>query len=200
MASFANAALCAVVAAVFWTSLGFAIARPLLPRALAIGAAPVIGWAIHSALALPILALTGFSAISVVSLATFAAIGAGFLLLANRSEDEGKQAIPVWAFVGAAVLALAPAAAIAPKISADAVQLSSPIFDHSKIALIDSIARLGLPPVNPFFGEFGEAGRPAYYFLWYFSAAELRLALGVSGWEADIGLTWFSAFSSLMLV
>jgi hypothetical protein len=154
----------------------------------------------HSALALPILSLTGFSAISVVSLAIFVSIGAGFLLLANRSEDEGKQGIRVWAFVGAAVLALAPAAAIAPKIFADAVQLSSPIFDHSKIALIDSITRLGLPPVNPFFGEFGEAGRPGYYFLWYFSAAELRLALGVSGWEADIGLTWFSAVSSLSLM
>src|SRR5262249_36766177 len=150
-------------------------------------------------LALPILTLTGFSAVSVVSLAAFAAIG-GLLLLSRATEDEGTASIPVWAFVAAALLALAPAAAIAPKISADAVQLSSPIFDHSKIALIDSIARLGLPPVNPFFGEFGEPGRPSYYFLWYFSAAQLCLAFGTSGWEADIGLTWFSAFSSLTLM
>jgi hypothetical protein len=200
MASFANAVFCAVVGAVFWTALGFAIARPLLPRALAIGAAPVVGWAIHSALALPILTLAGFSAVSVVTLAVFAAIGGGLLLRVGRSEGEGTKSIPAWAFIGAAVLALAPAAAIAPKIATDAVQLSSPIFDHSKIALIDSIARLGLPPVNPFFGEFGEAGRPGYYFLWHFSAAELRLALNVSGWEADIGLTWFTAFSSLMLM
>src|SRR2546429_9995023 len=165
MASSANAALCAVVAAIFWTGLGFAIARILLPRVLAVGAAPVTGWAIHSALALPILALTGFSAILVVSLAVFATIGGGLLLLVGRNEDKDMASIPVWAFVAAAVLALAPAAAIAPKISSDAVQLSSPIFDHSKIALIDSIARLGLPPVNPFFGEFGEAGRPGYYLL-----------------------------------
>src|SRR5215510_12748641 len=149
MASSANAAFCAAVAAVFWTGLGFAIARHLLPRVLAIGAAPVVGWAIHTTLALPILTLAGFSAVSVVSLAVFAMIGGGLLLLAH-----------------------------APKISADAVQLSSPMFDHSKIALIDSIARLGLPPVNPFFGEFGEAGRPGYYLLWHFSAAELRLAFG----------------------
>src|SRR5215470_6026233 len=200
MASTINAALSAIVAALFWTGLGFAIARPLLPRVLAIGAAPVVGWATHNAIALPILTLTGFSAISVVSLTIFAAIGGGFLLLVGRSEDQGKESIPVWAFLGAALLALAPAVAIAPKISGDVVQLSSPIFDHSKIALIDSIARLVLPPVNPFFGEFGEAGRPGYYLLWHFSAAELRLALGVSGWEADIGLTWFTAFSSLMLM
>src|SRR4051812_34393812 len=171
MASSANAALCAVVAAAFWASLGFAILRSLLPRVLALGAAPVVGWAIHSAVALPILTLTGFSVISVVSLAILATIGAGFLWIVGGSEDDSKESIPVWAVLGAAVLALVPAIAIAPKISADAVQLSSPIFDHSKIALIDSIARLGLPPVNPFFGEFGEAGRPAYYFLWYFSAA-----------------------------
>src|SRR5262245_35605684 len=122
MASSANAALCAVVVAIFWTSLGFAIARPLLPRALAMGGAPVVGWAVHSALALPILTLTGFSAISVVGLAVFAAIGASFLLFVGKSHDEDKESIPVWAFLGAAVLALAPAAAIAPKISADAVQ------------------------------------------------------------------------------
>src|SRR4051812_30399574 len=133
MASSANAALCAAVAAVFWASLGFAIVRCLLPRALALGAAPVVGWAIHSALALPILTLTGFSAISVVSLAILAAIGAGFLRIVSGHEDDSKESIPVWAFLGAAVLALALATAIAPKISADAVQLSSPIFDHSKI-------------------------------------------------------------------
>ena len=200
MASSANAALCGVVAAIFWTGLGFAVARLLLPRVLAIGAAPVVGWAIHSVLALPMLTLTGFSTISVVSFAILAAIGGGFLLLVGRNKDESTASIPAWALLAAALLALAPAAAIAPKISADAVRLSSPIFDHSKIALIDSMARLGLPPVNPFFGEFGEVGRPGYYFLWYFSAAELRLALGLSGWEADIGLTWFSAFASLTLM
>src|SRR5205807_10666004 len=105
MASSANAALCAVVAAIFWTGLGFAVARILLPRVLAIGAAPVTGWAIHSALALPILALTGFSAILVVSLVVLAAIGGGLLLLVGRNEDKDMASIPVWAFVAAAVLA-----------------------------------------------------------------------------------------------
>ena len=57
-----------------------------------------------------------------------------------------------------------------------------------------------LPPVNPVFGEFGAPGHLAYYYLWHFSAAELALALGASGWEADIGLTWFTAFASLSLM
>jgi hypothetical protein len=115
MASSANAALCAVVAAVFWTGLGFAIARLLLPRVLAIGAAPVFGWAIHSALALPILTLTGFSAISVVSLAIFAAIGGGFLCFWIYGRQGAGPSR--WAFVEP-LCWRTPAVAIAPKISA----------------------------------------------------------------------------------
>ena len=62
------------------------------------------------------------------------------------------------------------------------------------------MTRLGLPPVNPFFGEIGGSDRLAYYYLFYFSAAQLALALGLSGWEADIAMTWFSAFGSLSLM
>ena len=108
--------------------------------------------------------------------------------------------MPAWAYAAAAALALVPAAAILPKFSADAVHLADPIFDHSKIAIIDAMTRQGLPPVNPIFGEFGGPGRLAYYYLWHFSAAQLALPLGVSGWEADIGLTWFTAFASLTLM
>jgi hypothetical protein len=91
-----------------------------------------------------------------------------------------------------------------PKFSGDGarlgVHLADPIFDHAKIAIIDAMTRQGLPPVNPVFGEFGAPGRLAYYYLWHFSAAELALPLHISGWEADIGLTWFTAFASLTLM
>ena len=59
MASPLNAVLCALIGIAFWTVLGYAIARHLLPRVLAIGAAPVIGWAVFSATTLPILTLLG---------------------------------------------------------------------------------------------------------------------------------------------
>ena len=62
------------------------------------------------------------------------------------------------------------------------------------------MTRQGLPPINPIFGEFGAAGRLTYYYLWHFSAAQLALPLGESGWEADIGLTWFTALASLTLM
>src|SRR6202034_3323095 len=129
-------------------------------------------------------------------------LASGFSLSwrASEGQAEGAPSFPPWTLAAAGILALAPAVAILPKFYGDAVQLADPIFDHSKSAIIDAIARLGVPPVNPVFGEFGAPGRLAYYYLWHFSAAQLSLALSVSGWEADIGLTWFTAFASLNLM
>jgi hypothetical protein len=201
MASTVNAVLCALLATAFWTLLGYALARRMLPRAIALGSAAVIGWAAHSALALPLFIWIGFSPLTVIGVGAICALLSACALLApGHQRADSTAAIPVWALAAAAVLALVPAAAIVPKFSGDAVQLADPIFDHSKVAIIDAMARLGVPPVNPVFGEFGAPGRLAYYYLWHFSAAQLSLALSISGWEADIGLTWFTAFASLNLM
>jgi hypothetical protein len=202
MASLVNAVLCAVVATVFWSLVGYALARHVLPRALALGAAPVLGWAVHSAATLPLFFLIGFSPAVVASLAVACvAAAAGSLVwrpIKHNAADAPK--VPVWTYAAAASLALAPAAAILPKFSRGAVYLADPIFDHSKIAIIDAMMRQGLPPVDPVFAGAGGSGALAYYYLWHFSAAQLALPLGVSGWEADIGLTWFTAFASLSLM
>jgi hypothetical protein len=91
-------------------------------------------------------------------------------------------------------------AAILPKEAADGVKLAQPIFDHSKIAMIDEMVRAGVPAVNPFFNEAGAPQRLSYYYLWHYSAAVAAILIGVSGWEADAALTWFTAFSSLLVV
>ena len=199
MASPLNAVLCALAATAFWTVLGYALAREVLPRVVAAGAAPVVGWAAFSAASLPILTLVGFSQPALIGLAALGLIVAGLSLALRRAAAAAPPGpgIPLSAFAAAAVLALVPASAITPKISAGAAHLADPIFDHSKIAIIDAMARQGLPPVNPVFGA---AGRLAYYYLWHFSAAEAALALHVTGWEADIALTWFTAFASLALM
>jgi hypothetical protein len=202
MASPVNALLCALIATGFWMLLGFALVRHLLPRVLALGAAAVIGWAAHSAVTLPIYVWIGLSPISVVAIGALCVLAGGFSLSlpASEGEAQGAPSMPPWAFVAAGILALAPTAAILPKFYGDAVQLADPIFDHSKSVIIDAIARLGVPPVNPVFGEFGAPGHLAYYYLWHFSAAEVAAAAGAMGWEADIGLTWFTAFASLTLM
>jgi len=202
MASSINAVLCALAAIAFWTLPGFALGRLLLPRVLALSIAPVLGWCVYNAAALPILVVVGFAPLAVTIVAVSCVIISlgSFALPALPQGDEAAPLVPPAAYLGAAVLALAPAAAILPKISPDAVLLADPIFDHSKIAIIDAMARQGLPPIDPVFG--GEAGdsRLVYYYLWHFSAAQMALLLRISGWEADIGLTWFTAFSSLCLM
>ncbi len=202
MASTVNAALCALVATAFCMAFGYAIARHLLPRVLALGAAAVVGWAVFAAATLPVLTLIGFSSATIAGMAAlFLVIGGGTLLTRSANDDvAAKPTIPLWSFAAAAVLALAPASAIVPKFSADGVHLAAPIFDHAKIAIIDAMTRQGLPPIDPVFGAVGAPVRLAYYYLWHFSAAELALPLHISGWEADIGLTWFTAFASLTLM
>jgi len=205
MASPINAVLCALVGAAFWSALGYAIASHLLPRVLALGAAPVIGWAVFSAASLPILSLIGFSALTVIGLAALGLVLAGFDLRrlpeASTTPADISARWLATAAIAAAILAIAPALALLPKYSEAGVHLAAPIFDHSKIAVIDAITRQGLPPVNPVFADAGgAAGRLVYYYLWHFSAAALALPLHVRGWEADIGLTWFTAFASLALM
>ena len=199
MASIVNAALCALVAAAFFTAFGYAVGRHLLPRLLALAVAPVLGWAMVSAVSLPVLTLLGFTPAAVAGLAAVLLIVAGGVLMTAGADREpaSQPAIPLWCYPLAGLLALVPASAIVPKFSAGGVHLADPIFDHAKIAAIDAMMRQGLPPVDPVYGAVGVSARLAYYYLWHFSAAELALPLRISGWEADIGLTWFTAVASL---
>lgn len=207
MASPLIAVLCALIGTAFWSVLGYAISRHLLPRALALGAAPVIGWAAFSAGTLPILMLIGFSLPAFAILALLGLVVACGLsvwrpvrpLADTASVERGGILALLLALALALVVALVPALALLPKYSAAGVHLAAPIFDHSKIAIIDAMTRQGVPPVNPVFGPSG-AGEVAYYYLWHFSAAELALPLKASGWEADIALTGFTAFASLCLM
>ena len=202
MASPVNALVCALIATAFWSLVGYALCRRLLPRVLAIGAAPMIGWSVHSAATLPIYLLFGFSPILVAGIAAVCVLVASFSLSQPRPAEETERtlSIPAWALAAAALVALLPAATILPKSSGGAVWLADATFDHAKVAIIDAMARLGLPPVNPVIGEAGPWSGLAYYYLWHFSAAEIALVTTRSGWEADVGLTWFTAFASLTLM
>jgi len=202
MASPVNVLVCTLIATAFWPLLGYALGRRLVPRVLAIGAAPVIGWSVHSAVTLPIYLLFGLSPLLVAGIGAVCVLVAGFSLSqsCSTSEIEPAQTIPVWAFAAAVFVALLPAATILPKSSGGAVWLADATFDHAKIAIIDAIARLGLPPVNPVFGGADASSGLAYYYLWHFSAAEIALVTSMSGWEVDVGLTWFTAFASLSLM
>ena len=209
IASIGNVILGSAAALLMWTCVGFAVARAVLPQpALWWPVAPALGWAVHSAATLPLFMLTGFNRITVTTVTVLTVAAAAYALWRQPrlehdkglERDKDGPGVPLWAWIGALVLALVPASAIVPKFVDGAVVLSGPIFDHVKVAMIDEMTRLGLPLENPFFGEEGQPSRLAYYYLLHFSAAELSLLLGISGWEADAALTWFSAFASLTLM
>lgn len=195
--------LCALGATVLWTCLGYPIARAALPPGgSCVAVAPALGWAVFHAAALPLLLVVGFTFPAVVALAgaTLAAGGLMTLRLPAGGDGSAPPVVPPWALALAALAACAPAVAVMPKFVPEGVILAAPAFDHSKVAMIDEMVRLGLPPGNPFFGATGEPSRLAYYYLWHFSAATLALLTGASGWAADVALTWFTAFSSLLLM
>src|ERR1700722_20361348 len=110
MASPLSAVLCALAATAFWTVLGYALAREVLPRVVAAGAAPVIGWAAVSAASMPILTGGGLSQATVMAFAALGLIVAGLPLAMRRAPAEAAfgPSIPLSAFAAAAVLALVP--------------------------------------------------------------------------------------------
>jgi hypothetical protein len=193
--------LCASAELLLSISIGLPLAHRLVsPRTPALALAPIIGWAVFNTLALPILSVSGFTDTSVALLCGFAALGgfAASLRLRRGPAPEGGAGVSIWAYGAAAFLAVVPALALWPKYRDGGVVLSEAMFDHSKVAIIDDILRLGLPPGNPFFA--GSGPRLVYYYLWHFSAAIPAALFGASGWEADIALTWFTAFASLALM
>ena len=196
LAAFA-AALCGLCV---WSALGVWLSRQLgWHGPLALATAPALGCATQAALALSLSSLIGFSLWSMTLSIALLVGGAALLRPATAYEAEPRLRVPVLIFLAAALIALLPAAALLPKAAGSGIVLSAPIFDHSKVALIDQMIREGVPPANPVYG--GEGGeRVAYYYLWHYAAAQLGRATGVSGWEADVALTGFTAFASLCLM
>ena len=185
-----------------WGVIGFALSRRLVPATLALAVAPTLGWACHTTLALPVYRFAGLTRWTVATAFLVPVVAAAISLTVRceTKDQDGAARVPALAYGLAILLAVVPALALFPKIHGDAIALAAPIFDHSKIGLVDDIARLGVPAGNPFFGETGREPDLAYYYLWHFSAAELAVVFGITGWEADIALTGFTAFASLILM
>ena len=115
MVSTLDTLVCAVTAVLLWTCLGLPIARRVAPGALALPIAPALGWAVHSAAALPVFFLVGFTKniVLVVTLVALAVAFAALVLQVEPDEAEPRFRVPIWAFAIAALLACGPAAAVA---------------------------------------------------------------------------------------
>ncbi|CAN5284442.1 hypothetical protein BH10PSE17_BH10PSE17_35650 [soil metagenome] len=202
MASTPAAILCALVGVLLWTGVGWLLMRRLrLGSALSVSFAPALGWAVQTVIALALSRWFGLTLATMLAAAVIAAAAALLLSRPSRAAPDTPTLSP-WIYLLAALVALAPALAVVPKVSDGGVQLAAPIFDHSKIALTDQMIREGVPPANPVVAT--EDATPdtavSYYYLWHFGAAQLARLTGSTGWEADIASTWFTAFASLCLM
>ena len=105
MASISNVILGSAAALLVWTCIGLAVARAVLPqRALWWPVAPALGWAVHSAAALPLFMLIGFNRITVTIVTVLAVAAAAYALWRQpraARPTRTASAFPLWAWIGA---------------------------------------------------------------------------------------------------
>jgi len=76
----------------------------------------------------------------------------------------------------------------------------SAIYDHVKLALVQSIATDGLPPHNPWLVVAGKPLAVVYYYGFHALAAQLSMLFGISAYTAEASSTAFVAVISLLLL
>jgi len=86
---------------------------------------------------------------------------------------------------------------IVPAAYQGGLVVNAPIFDHAKVAIVDAIARQGLLPINPYYAPDGQTIPLIYYYTWHFLASQLKLLVGVTGWQAEVAMTWFTNYAVL---
>ncbi|MFI3136152.1 MAG: hypothetical protein QX197_05175, partial [Methylococcaceae bacterium] len=99
-----------------------------------------------------------------------------------------------------AVYGLLPVVNIYPALYQGGVFANPMLFDHNKMAIVSSIAREGLPALNPYYAPLGERIPLMYYYAWHFLAAAIKLLTGVPVWNAEVALLWITAVATVLLL
>lgn len=76
----------------------------------------------------------------------------------------------------------------------------SAIYDHVKLALVQSIATDGLPPHNPWLAIGGKPLTVVYYYGFHAFAAQLSMLFGISAYISEASATAFVALVSLLML
>ena len=71
------------------------------------------------------------------------------------------------------------------------------VYDHTRCAIVNSIAEFGIPPVNPWLAEHGKPIPLLYYFGWYAWTAQIPALTNLSALFAECSMTGFSALAVL---
>ncbi len=160
---------------------------------------PALGLCTFGPFALLFCWLIGYSVTNVLVAWLIFLLGS-FIIFSKQQNYPEKQLFLSncnWLIIAAMFWALIPTINIFPFIYENGLFVNCHIFDHMKIAIIDSIVREGLPPLNPYYAPAGERIPLLYYYAWHFFASLLKLLTGVSGWQAEVAFTWFTSFATI---
>jgi hypothetical protein len=157
--------------------------------------APAIGVCVAGPITLAFASLIGLGLVALV-LGWVAALGVAFLW--GRGEAWTRPG--GWGLLGVAALgAIVINLGLVPLTQDGGLYVMPEMFDNSKLATIDAIAREGLPVRNPYYSLDGAAIPLNYYWGAYFCAALLRIGTGIGGWAAEMAMGWYVALAFLAL-
>lgn len=163
---------------------------------------PALGLCAFGPFALLFTWLLGYTVVNVLIAWTIFLLGA-CLVVSKLHPIRKKYHFSLLGYglvITAALWALVPTINIYPAIYENGLFVNWHIHDHMKIAIINSIVREGLPPLNPYYAPLGERIPLIYYYAWHFDASLIKLLTSVSGWQAEVAFTWFTSFSTVSLL
>lgn len=100
---------------------------------------------------------------------------------------------PLWVYIVVSLLSsVFLMFCVIPREINGGIYFTPSAFDHARVALIQSIAVKGLPPINPYLSDNGELITSVYHFGWQALAAQPTILCGASALSsgaAGIGLT-----------
>jgi hypothetical protein len=215
---FWHSALAALCAAFLFGLPGLAVLRALKITPPFRRPPSIATWLLAPAMGLCTFGPWSFLSTSIVSfsglslLTSWLLCVAAALFLAHwRSAPDDKANVPsfpagipsisntatVLLILGAMLWAAIPAITIYPGLYKGALYADREIGDHLKIGMVDGIAREGMPALNPFYAPDGKRILLSYSYGWHFLAAELKKLTRVSGWEAEVAMTWYTGFAMI---
>jgi hypothetical protein len=206
---FWHSTLAALVASIWFSLPGLWVLRLLGLqthwRVLSVGlVAPALGLCTYGPFSLAFTAVFGYSIGSLmIAWLLFQAVAWLWLRQATYFSTPAEDFCPLSSrqslllLLGAALWAVIPTINIFPVVYQDGLFVNVPIFDHAKIAIVDAIAREGLLPINPYYAPDGKTILLIYYYTWHFLVSQLKLLVGVTGWQAEVALNWFTGLATI---
>ena len=188
----------------FFTLLGLSLLPEALlrkeaqtDRMIAFLVSPLIGSAVWLAVSVCLGMLLPFGRILLAVLL----IVAVFWIIFRRKHLLFVKGKALWSFI---VLCIAASIfilfCVIPHEHDGGVYFTASAFDHSRVALIRSIVKTGLPPVNPYFSESGELNRVVYHFGFQAFAAEPSILFGIPELVSGAGATGLSFLLMLFVM